>query len=164
VAHGGKLDESVTFTGTATMTTSNTNAPGPFVSAVTIGVKFLKYDHTKLEITNFPTITVGPFPIKIGQTTLTNTTTITLTNVQTATANPSTGKMSITMTLHFKHSLPAAGDSDLPITVSTDNSGGSRIGAGTRHVKLAGTGTFSGGFLGGSTGTLLIDGTLSALP
>jgi hypothetical protein len=72
--------------------------------------------------------------------------------------------MSINMTLHFKHSLPVAGDSDLPITVSTDNSGGSRVNAGTRHVTLAGTGTFVGGFLGGSTGTLIIDGSLSALP
>src|SRR6266581_8392292 len=82
VAHGGKLDEAVTFTGNATMTTSNNNAPGPFVQNVTISVKFLKYDHTKLEITNFPTITVGPFAIPALHTT--NTTTVTLTSVQSA--------------------------------------------------------------------------------
>src|SRR6266581_7209245 len=82
VAHGGKLDEAVTFTGNATMTTSNNNAPGPFVQNVTIKVKFLKYDHTKLEITTFPTITVGPFSTPVGQ----NTTTVTLASVQSASA------------------------------------------------------------------------------
>src|SRR5215467_3791753 len=51
IAHGGKLDETVNFTGPATMTTNNTNVPGPFVQNVTIGLKFLKYDHAKLEIT-----------------------------------------------------------------------------------------------------------------
>lgn len=158
--HGGKPDEPVTFTGTATMTTTNQNAAGPFVLAVTIDIKFLKYDHKKLEITNFPSIATAPFSTPFGS----NTTTITLLSVESATANPSTGKLTLAMTLHFKHSLQAAGGSDLPITVSTDNSGGSRINQGTRHVTLTGTGTFTGGFLGGSKGTLVIDGTLSDLP
>ena len=160
VSHGGKLDETVNFTGPATMTTSNTNAPGPFVQNVTIGLKFLKYDHTKLEITNFPTITAGPFATPVGQ----NTTTVTLASVQSNSVTPGNGKITITMTLHFTHSLTGAGASDLPITISTDNTGGSRVNTGTRHVTLAGTGTFVGGFLGNSTCTLIIDGTLSALP
>jgi hypothetical protein len=160
ISHGGKPDESDTFTGTATMTTNNNNAPGPFVENVTIGLNFKKYDHTKLEITNFPAITTSAFHTPLGQ----NTTTVTLKSVQAASANPTTGQLSITMTLHFKQSIPAAGDSDLALTVSTDNAGGSRINQGTRHVKLAGTGTFSGGFLDGSKGTLVIDGTLSQLP
>ena len=141
------------------MTTNNANAPGPFVRPMTIGLKFLKYDHAKLEITNFPTITVGPFTTPVGK----NTTTVTLNSVQSTSVTPSSGKLSITMTLHFKQTLPDPG-SDLPITVSTDNSGGSRINAGTRQMKLTGQGTFSGGFLGGSTCSLAIDGTLSASP
>jgi hypothetical protein len=142
------------------MTTSNQNAQGPFTQNVTIRVKFLKYDHTGLEITNFPTITVGPFTTPAGQ----NTTTVTQASVQSASAVPDTGKISINMTLHFRHSLPGAGDSDLPIIISTDNPGGSRVNQGTRHLKLVGTGTFREGFLGNSTCTLVIDGSLAALP
>ena len=164
--HGGKPDQAVTFTGTATMTTTNTSAPGPFVRTVTLGLTFLKFDHTTLAITNFPAIVVGPFSTSLG----TNTTTVRFVNVQATIVNPNTGKMSITLLLHFTNSLPAAGASDLPITLSTENTGGSRINHNNRQVTLAGTGTFSGGFLGGSgilppsTCSLAISGTLSALP
>jgi hypothetical protein len=160
LAHGGKLDQVTTFTGTATMTTTNHNAPGPFVQRVTIGMTFLKYDHTKVDLTSFPTITTAPFTTPVGS----NTTTVTLLSVQSTSVNPTTGKVSVTMTMHFRHSLAGAGDSDLPITISTENTGGSHINTGTRALTLAGTGTFLGGFLGGSNCTLTISGSLSALP
>jgi hypothetical protein len=84
--------------------------------------------------------------------------------VRSTSVNPNTGEMSVTIQLSFVHSLQAAGNSDVTIQLSTDNTGGSRINRNNRQVTLAGTGTFDGGFLGGSTCTLVISGTLSALP
>jgi len=164
--HGGKPDQAVTYDSTATMTTSNTSVAGPFVRTLTLGLTFLKYDHTTLAVTNFPAIRVGPITTRLGV----NTTRVTMTEVQATSVNPGNGTMSITLTLHFRNSLSGLGNSDLPITLSTENAGGSRINRNNRQVTLAGTGTFSGGFLGGngvltpSTCTLTISGTLSALP
>ena len=165
-AHGGKPDEASTFTGTVTMTTNNVvpQAQGPFHLNFTLGLTFLKYDHTKANINNFPTLPFGPFPVGTGSPPPTNTTTVTLQSVDSVTVNPQTGVLRASITLKFAESQPLAGDSSLPIVLSTDTTGGSRIDVATRHLTLAGSGTFQHGFFGGNTGNLVIDGTLSTLP
>lgn len=165
-AHGGKPDEASTFTGMVTMTTNNIvpQAKGPFNLSFTLGLTFLKFDHTSANISNFPTLTFGPFPVGTGTHPQTNTTTVTLQSADPAIVNPQTGMMRVSITLKFAESQPLGGVSTLPIILSTDASGGSRIDAATKHLTLAGSGTFKDGFFGGNTGTLVIDGTLSALP
>jgi hypothetical protein len=49
---GHKPDLSATFNGTATLTTSDSNAPGPFVQNISIGLLFHKFDHTTFDVTN----------------------------------------------------------------------------------------------------------------
>ena len=158
--NGGLPDQPATLDGTATMTTSNQNAAGPFVQNLQLALTFLKFDHTTLEVNNFPAITAGPFNTPVGP----NTTTVSLRQVQSTSVNPNTGEIRITLQLSFVHSLQAAGNSDLTIQLSTENTGGSRINRNNRRVTIAGTGTFEGGFLNGNTCTLVISGTLSALP
>ena len=75
----------------------------------------------------------------------------------------STGQVQITVKLHFHHSLALATDSDLTITLSTENAGGSRLKSGGA-ITLVGTSKFDGGHLGGDTCKLVIKGTLSPLP
>jgi hypothetical protein len=159
IDHGGKPDQPATLTGSASMTTTNSNARGPFNRSITIGLKFLKFDHRTVGVSSFPSMSVT-FNTPAGS----NTTTISLTSVGSTTVNPTNGRMTISLTLHFAQSLMNHQDSDLFIELSTENPAGSRINRSNRQVTLAGTGTFRDGFLDGSDCTLVISGTLSALP
>ncbi len=159
-AHGGKPDQTVNYVATVGLSTTNPFAPGPFPGATTIQMKFLKFDHTRLEIAAFGTIRSAPFSTPLGM----NATTVTLLSTVATAAQPSTGMVSATVTLHFAQSVAGASPSDLPITLSTEGPGGSRINPATRAMTLTGTGTFAGGFLVGSMGAVTITGTLSALP
>lgn len=155
----GKQDLSATFSGTATMTTSNPDAPGPFVQKISIGMTYLAWLHDQFAINNFPAIKVGPFDTPIGS----NTTTVTLVNSGCGAADPKTGKLSVTLNLHFHESLKLAADSDLTITVSTENAGGSRLNSAGK-ITLVGDGTFNGGHLNADSCHLVVKGTLLPLP
>jgi len=157
--NGGLPDLLATLTGNARLTTTNSNAPGPYNRSTTIGLKFLKFEHKTVEVSSFPSISVT-FNTPAGS----NTTTISLVSVGSTSVNPTNGRMTISLTLRFAQSLMDGQDSDLFIELSTENSGGSRINRSNRQVTLAGTGTFDGGFLNDSDCTLVISGTLSALP
>jgi hypothetical protein len=154
--HGGQPDREVTLAATVTLTTDHLipAAQGPFSLGTSIRIVFLKYDHRRFEIRDFPKLEAG----------LENTITVTLEGVQSASANPANGKLSATLDLLFSNSLEVTGESRLSVTVSTDNAGGSRINPRTRRVALAGKGRFSSGFFNDRTGRLVVGGTLSALP
>jgi len=153
-------DSNATFSGTATLTTSNSHAPGPFVQNVSISLLFHEFDHTTFDVTNFPAIVVGPFPTPPAGS---NTTTITLTGNAQGTDNPTSGFLQVTMPLHFQESNFFAGDSDITSSLSTEIPPGSRMDA-TGHITIAGTSIFQSGFLGGDTGTLVVKGTISPHP
>jgi hypothetical protein len=158
-ANGGKADLNTTFTGNATMTTNNAKVAGPFVQGVTIKAYFPHWLHDHINVTSFPTIKVGPFPTPIGD----NTTTVTMVDAGSGPVDPATGKVEITVKLHFHHSLALAADSDMTITVSTETAGGSRLAA-NGAITLVGNAPFDGGYLGGSTCKLVVKGTLGPKP
>jgi hypothetical protein len=165
VRHGLLPDVAATLDGIGTVTTVRS---GPQDSEVHIALTFLKYDHAKVEITEFPPIVSTPFdlPTPPGGT---NTTTVSLKEVFSTNVNRSTGEMSVMLTLLFHHSRSGDGDlfdSTLPLTLSTGNTdpAGSPINQTSRQVTLAGSGTFVGGILGNTPGTVVITGTLSVLP
>jgi hypothetical protein len=160
IAHGGLPDLAATFTGRATLTTTNSNAPGPFQQSVVIGLLFQKWDHTKFLITNFPPITVGPFDTPAGD----NTTTVSLVGAAGGTYDPVSDNMAATVNLHFHHSLALAGDSDITINLATwGGAGTSPLDAGG-NVALSGFGTFVDGFLGSDQATLTLTGLISPHP
>lgn len=72
-AHGGKPDLKTVFFGKATMTTSNSDAPGPYKADLThrkiIKGVFPHWCHNSLGITFFPTIVVGPYSTPVGDNT-----------------------------------------------------------------------------------------------
>lgn len=162
LSNGGKPSLSATFEGTATLTTTSGHAKGPFNKKTTIGLVFHKYDHKTFGITSFPAIVVGPFDVPGG----TNTTTVTLTTSADPVCDPSTGRLSLSVTLHFDHSHPFAGDNDITMVLSTEagSLGASRLDA-DGDITLAGEGTFKGGFpLGGEKGRLVLKGKISPQP
>jgi hypothetical protein len=151
---GGLSNLFAHFNGIATMTTSNSDAKGPFKEKVAASITFLKYDRKHLNIYLDP-ITVGPFKVPGG----TNTTTVTGEGV--GVVNLQTGAMTVSLGLHFHQSNDFAGDSNLTITLST--SSGSPLNA-NGAVTVNGTATFKGGFLGDDTCTMTIQGIVSPRP
>jgi hypothetical protein len=147
-----------TFAGTATITTTNASAPGPFAAPITLAL-ILDGARTFIAITTFAPISTVPFSTPFGS----NVTTVSKTGGgQGSYAN---GAIVMPLTLHFDQSLDLPivdEDSDLALVLRTDPPGSPVDAAGA--VSLAGSGTFSGGFLGGATGTLTIAGTISPVP
>jgi hypothetical protein len=147
-----------TFTGTATVTTTYAQAPGPYVEPIQIGLRF-DDARTAVEITSFPTIKTEPFQTPFGM----NTTTITKIGGGSGTYN--SGALTMPLTLRFDHSvnLPfVEEDSTQDVVLSTNPPGAPVDSAG--KVTLAGSAPFKGGILGGSTGSLTIEGTIAPVP
>ncbi|MEV3973530.1 hypothetical protein AB0K68_36305 [Streptomyces sp. NPDC050698] len=145
-----------TLTGTATLTTSDSRAPGPFTVPVTIGL-FFNDARTQVSISSFPAITVQ-----------TDSGPVTVTGIGGAngTFNKAAGAVSLPVDLNFNLPAPAS-DSDLPITFTTGSAGtltGVPLNRTTRKIRLVGIATFDGGTLNGEQGTLVIDGELADLP
>jgi hypothetical protein len=143
---------SATFTGTATMTTTNDNARGPFNSDLRLSLSFEDCRAT-LRITDFPPISVT-FGTPVGD----NTTTVTMPSG--GTGAYAAGRIDIPVSLRFENTIAAAGTSFVDMTLST--AGGSPLRDGS--VTLVGSGRFRGGFLNGSTCTLTVTGTTSPAP
>jgi hypothetical protein len=143
---------SATFTGTATMTTTNDNARGPFNSDLRLSLSFEDCRAT-LRITDFPPISVT-FGTPVGD----NTTTVTMPSG--GTGAYAAGRIDIPVSLRFANTIAAAGTSFVDMTLST--AGGSPLREGA--VTLVGSGRFRGGFLNGSTCTLTVTGTIAPAP
>jgi hypothetical protein len=144
-----------TFKGTATLTTSNSNAKGPFNQGVNIGLHFSVRDHKDISITSFPKVSVTydvGFPV--GEV----TTTVTM-NSGSGTFNKSTNKITLNLNLAFKHSTSLAGDSTVAITLKTD----SALDAAGK-ITVSGSSKFQGGYLDGDTCSLTVKGTISPRP
>lgn len=145
---------STTFTGNATMTTTNDNARGPFTSDLRLSLSFEDCRAT-LRITEFPSISVS-FPTPIGD----NTTTVTMPSG--GTGSSAAGRIDIPVSLRFANTIAAGGTSVADMTLTTASPGGSPLRDGS--VTLVGSGRFRGGFLNGSTCSLTVSGTIAPAP
>ena len=128
IQHGGKPAITSQFKGTATVTTSNGDAPGPFLEPFDLTLQFLQWQHTTLNVTELVPITVGPVVITLNQQ-------------GQGTCNPESGLLSMALSLHLQINITFAHDSDVTITLSTDNHSpkGSRMNA-AGQMTVAGTG------------------------
>ncbi len=147
-----------TFTGKATITTDFGPAQGPFVADIKVELKFTG---SKVVVTSFPPIHTRTFATPAGP----NKTTVTKIGGGNGDYTNSTGKIVLPMTLKFDHSadLPLVEeDSTLSLTLRTSEPGSPVEPDG--DVTLVGSGTFSGGVLGGSHGTLKIKGRITPSP
>jgi hypothetical protein len=145
-----------TFTGNGELRTTHPNAPGPFPSNVSLTVEFTGC-RTNIVVTNFPAITnssnTGAGP---------NTSRLTMTAGGSGSFDSSNGRIVIPLTLNLENSNILFGNSTLPLRLVAD--GTSAKNADTGIVTLSGTGTFVGGALDGSRGTLTVTGSFSPRP
>jgi hypothetical protein len=148
------------FIGTSTLTTTNADAPGPFFDNPQFRLN-IGGDPARINIETFPALgAVFDTPVGPG------TTTVTL--IGGGTGIYDAGKISLPVTLHFATTVETpVGDttdsSDLSMVLSTDPPEGSPVTPPPGpfgNVTLFGSGTFVGGFLGGSTGTLTVTGKI----
>ncbi len=175
-----------TFTGTATLTTTNSHAPGPYTENLTIPISF-NTNLTQASITSFPTITgpsAGQPPIStpLGNDTYTMSLTPGIPGNGTATYNPTTGQLVLALTLHLHNSVHIFSngdlDSDIPFTgaqsITTDtciSQDGALRFTGARvntpmtggNVTLVGATKIVGGYLNGSDCGLVIQGQLQQI-
>jgi hypothetical protein len=143
-----------TFTGTATMTTTNPNARGPFTSDIRLELSFEDCGST-IRITEFPGISVT-FGTPVGD----NTTTVTMPSG--GSGRFAGGRVDVPLSLRFANSIPAAGTSFTDMTLTTGAAGGSSLRDGS--ITLVGSGRFRGGFLNGSNCNLTVTGTIAPAP
>jgi hypothetical protein len=140
-----------TFTGTAVLTTTHPNARGPFPWNVSLTVKFTNC-RANIGITNFPPI-IKSFDTPLG----TNRSTVTMQEGGFGNFESSNGNLDIPITLGFVNSISFFGNSTLPLRLTGGGTNG--------NITLMGTGTFMGGALGGSQGTVSItNGSFSPTP
>jgi hypothetical protein len=153
-----------TFSGRATMTTNNSSAPGPYEVASLVMSLIFDGFRTGVFITVFPEIATDPFNTPLGS----NVSTIRKTGGGSGTYSSTTGDIVMPLQLRLDHSVEAPlpfyeEDSDLSITIASTNPGGSPMNA-SGSITLTGSGTFVGGFLGGSSCNLTVAGVVSPHP
>jgi hypothetical protein len=154
-SHGGLLAMDAHFKGKATMTTTNSHAPGPFKQDVNITLHFGDWDHSKVTVMHFPPVSVTYDTHSIAGTV---TTTVTMQNGA-GYYDPQNHSISITLDLFFHHNTSLAGDSTLHITL-----GSSGPIAADGSVDAFGGGTFKGGFLGDDECSIDVKGKIEPRP
>ena len=161
----GKFPLATRFTGSFDLTTTFSDAPGPFDGEIELGVLF-NASRTTLGITSFPEIVVGPFDTPFGD----NVTTVRMISGGAGIFNNQTGTAAVSLSLRFDHSIDIPffeEDSTLPITLTTGsvaNLQGSPLNRKTKEMTLVGRGTFNGGIMDGSSGSLRVSGKFEQLP
>jgi hypothetical protein len=158
-------------TGRAMLETTNSNAPGPHnVKEFDFDIRFSR-NRCHVTVTRFPRITVTTEDIpRVGEVTVT----ITKTGGGTGSFHPVSGRMNISITLHFRYSHALASDDDATFSLSTDLSftrnnrdrdvvRGSPLNA-QGNIRLVGFGKFRNGFLSPSNGNLVIGANILPRP
>ena len=161
-----------TFTGIATVKTTFSRAPGPFVESVSIGLQF-SADRKTVTITSFPPIVNSTSVSGVNVTV-----TATQTGGGVGTFDPTTGSLSIPITLSFNVVATVAG-----VTIHNGTSTLTAIFSTGRETSPSGAftdvgspmqangaitevcdGTFSGDLLGGSDASVVLAGSVSPHP
>ena len=140
------------FTGTAALTTTRDEAPGPYNSDINLTLDFTDCRGT-IRITNFPPLT-SHSETRVGS----NTSTMTMVSGGAGRFTSTSRSISMPITLGLQNSLAILGNSTLPLTLT------GAIDPATGTATLRGTGTFSGGQLGTYQGTVVVTGTFSPAP
>ncbi len=154
-SHHGVLELFAIFSGTATMGTSNDNAPGPFVQMVTIGLDFSIWDHSKVQVVSFPPISVTyDTHSPAGMV----TTTVSLVSGW-GNYDRQSGSLAMNLSLYFHHSYQLAGDSTLTIQLRTTSLLDAK-----GNITVEGTGVFQGGYLDQDTCYISVAGNISPRP
>jgi hypothetical protein len=109
-------------------------------------------------IPQFPAITTKPFEVTPA---VNNVTTVTRADNSAGSFNPTTGRLTMPISLLIHHSYKLAGDSTISLTLSTD--GGAPLDNGG-NITLAGSGRFRGGILDRTEGHIVVSGRLSPNP
>jgi hypothetical protein len=166
-----------TFSGSVTLKTANSTAPGPFTFPITFAVAFSGFEGAAslaVTVSSLPALSTGPISTPLG----TDVVTVTMKNPPaTGTLMTKSGAMGIRISLHFHHSLMIPFDdldSDLTLVMSTgtETSPGGRFtdtgsplgAAGPGAIKLVGDGAFQGGFFNANDASLVISGTVAPVP
>jgi hypothetical protein len=158
------------FIGIASISIADSRFSGPFTTPINLSPVF-SADRKVVDLGSFPPITVGPFHTG----TIFGDDTITVTKKQGGIGSFAlgSGTIDIPLTLHFDHSLIVAGDSDLPLNLTTGTETsparaftvtGSPLNSTSSVVTLVGASAFKGGFLGGTDASVTITGTVSPSP
>lgn len=156
------------LTASVELQTSNEQARGPFhVDDVAMPMLF-EGDPLRLVSVSLPPIQPPPFPVPLGS----NTTTISQSGTGGSTFERDTGRTIISVFLHFHHSIAIAGDSDLSVALTTEETHspgnefhavGPRVDA-SGNVRLVAGGKFEGGFLGGYACLITVRGGIDPSP
>lgn len=152
------------LSGTATLTTTLPEAPGPYVLPVSIDARFTgdSGTYSRIAMTSFPKLEFPVGPIEVFGRLIEADVIITKQSGGEGTYRQ--GGISIPITLLFSNSANlTVFDSVLPLTLST-SAPGSPVNT-NRAVKLVDSGVFAGGLaLDGRSGTLVVDGSFSRTP
>lgn len=157
-----------TFTGSATVRTTDSNAAGPFDVDLNIDLRFSR-DRCHVTITRFPSLKLKTkdLPV-IGRINVT----VSQTGGGSGSFHPVSGTMNIPITLHFHYDTALLGDDDATFSLTTGRSvsrsrafdiTGSPLTAGG-NITLTGTTRFRNGYLSGKEGSLFITATISPRP
>jgi hypothetical protein len=145
------------FSGAAELRTTHPYAAGPFPSDVNLTVKFSDC-RASISITDFPPLTTA-FDTLAGR----NTSTLRMTGGGYGTFNSSNGLLVIPITLRLENSNLLFGNSTLSLRLAAEGEADAKN-AVSGSVTLRGTGTFVGGALNGTQGTLAVTGAFSPRP
>ncbi|MDQ6946570.1 MAG: hypothetical protein M3256_09915 [Actinomycetota bacterium] len=170
------------FTGTASLTTTNRRAPGPFIQAVTLTAVLDAEQGTVTDVALAP-IQTPAFPVKhplLGQMAI--VTTVSLRRAGLGRYVPMAGRITVDLDLHVAHRkagtdkfVLGAGPSETTVALSTDagvrsqpqgllSADGSALDRPTGRATLVGGGLFRGGFLNGSELMIVVAGTFNPVP
>lgn len=171
--HGGPQPPqplATSFTGMMSLTTNVSFAGEPFGASTSWGLLF-DGPRTQVFVTAFPawvidtTVAAPTPPWPFGNVFGPNITTISLTGGGNGFYSKASGALGLSLMLRFDHSREFGfyqADSDLNIVLTTSSPGSPVTAAGL--ITLAGSGVFSGGWLGGKTCNMTVAGTLAVVP
>ncbi|HEX7296909.1 MAG TPA: hypothetical protein VF251_14235, partial [Pyrinomonadaceae bacterium] len=145
---------------------TDSEARGPFKTDFTAGLRF-SGNRCRVVVGNFPAIR-----LKVDDVPGIGTVEVTVTHVGggVGTFHPVSGKLTVPIKLHFHYDTIFVGDDEAffhltteTVPTDTGEASGTRVDA-DGNVTLVGTATFSGGYLDGKKGGLLVQARLTPRP
>ncbi len=141
------------FKGTATLSTDRSGVEGPFSFDLRLPV-LLNETRTVITIIDFPAIRTQIFDTPVGEDQ------VTVTQTDGGSGGYQAGAIELAIGLHLEHSNDLVSGSDLHLTLTTNPPGAPVHPEPFGAVTLTGSGTFTGGYLGGANATLVVTGAI----
>jgi hypothetical protein len=154
---------SASFSGTATIRTTNAQAPGPFIASITASVTFSS-DRTSVTLSNLRDADGRPLSFPAGGISVS----ISLPQPAAGSFDPQTSTLTLSPTLVFGEGIGGTDRITVPLTTGSETSSlgtltGSPVDA-AGNVTVVGAATFTGGFLNGSSADFRVVGRISPAP